>query len=141
MVIADRFQAYADAFEAAYADDDWSRLEEYFTEDCEYDAGQGPEHVTRGRDNLLAWFQGAVNDFDRKMDSREIVFAEAPRETSSGVVTVPWKAIFKKSGAPALVMSGIETAEFEGDRIRVLRDAYDEGVPELIDAWMSEHGV
>ena len=33
MGIADRYQAYADAFEESYVDDDWSRIEPFFTED------------------------------------------------------------------------------------------------------------
>ena len=31
-----RFEAYADDFEVTYVDDDWSRLEQYFTEDVIY---------------------------------------------------------------------------------------------------------
>ena len=37
MSIPDRYQAYAEAFEESYVDDDWSRIEQYFTEDAVYE--------------------------------------------------------------------------------------------------------
>jgi hypothetical protein len=49
MGLVDRYREYAQAFEDAYADDDWSRLEAYFTEDAVYDGGEGPDAVARGR--------------------------------------------------------------------------------------------
>jgi hypothetical protein len=141
MGLADRYQAYADAFEESYVDDDWSRLEEFFTEDVQYDAGQSPDPVATSRNDLLAWFKSAVDEFDRRLDSREVIFTDGPREIESGIVAVKWKAIFTKAGAPDLVMSGVETAEFEGDRIKLLKDTYDDGIPELIDEWVGEHGL
>ena len=46
MTNLERFQAYADAFEATYADDDWQRLEEYFTTDAVYAPGDGTDRYT-----------------------------------------------------------------------------------------------
>ena len=66
MSIQDRYQAYADAFEESFVDDDWSRLEQYFTEDAVYEGD--PE--ARGREAVLAKLKGGVDDFDRKMDTR-----------------------------------------------------------------------
>ena len=37
MSIVDRYQAYADAFEQSYEDDDWSHVEPFFTEDAVYE--------------------------------------------------------------------------------------------------------
>ena len=67
MSIADRYQAYAEAFESSYEDDDWSRLEQYFTEDAVYEGG---DQDARGRDAVLAKLKGGVDGFDRRMDSR-----------------------------------------------------------------------
>ena len=36
METIDRYVAYATAFEEAYASDDWSKLEPFFTEDAVY---------------------------------------------------------------------------------------------------------
>ena len=46
MSIADRYQAYAEAFEVTYEDDDWTRIEPFFTEDAVYEAA--PEEDARG---------------------------------------------------------------------------------------------
>ncbi len=37
MSIEDRYQAYAQAFEESYDDNDWSRIAQYFTEDAVYE--------------------------------------------------------------------------------------------------------
>ena len=37
MSIQERFQSYADAFEETYVDDDWSRIEQFFTEDAVFE--------------------------------------------------------------------------------------------------------
>ena len=54
MGILERYQAYADAFEQSYEDDDWSRIEQYFTEDAVYEG----EPDARGRDAVLAKLKG-----------------------------------------------------------------------------------
>ena len=74
MGIADRYRAYAEAFEESLVDDDWSRIEPFFTEDAVY---QG-EPDARGRDAVLAKLKGGVDAFDRRMDSRTPDF-QAPR--------------------------------------------------------------
>ena len=43
MSISDRYRAYAEAFEESYDDNDFSRLEQYFTEDAAYRWGSGPD--------------------------------------------------------------------------------------------------
>ena len=48
MSIKDRYQAYADAFEESYVDDDWSRMEQYFTEDAVYE-GDPEAHQRFGK--------------------------------------------------------------------------------------------
>tara|TARA_B110001469_G_C9502074_1_gene250652 strand:+ start:373 stop:531 length:159 start_codon:yes stop_codon:yes gene_type:complete len=52
MTNLERFQAYADAFEETYSDDNWQRLEEFFTADAVYAPGDGTEAV--GRDQVFA---------------------------------------------------------------------------------------
>ena len=65
MSIADRYQAYAEAFEETYEDDDWTRIEPFFTEDAVYEAA--PEEDARGRAAVLAKLKGGVDAFDRNM--------------------------------------------------------------------------
>jgi hypothetical protein len=140
MGLADRYREYAQAFEDAYADDDWSRLEAYFTEDAVYDGGEGPDAVVRGRGPLLERLKAGVDAFDRRFDTRQLRFVDGPKE-DSGRVRVKWEFECTKSGLPALVICGAETAEFEGDRIKLLRDEFDAEARAVLEAWTSRHGA
>jgi len=140
MGLADRFREYAQAFEDACADDDWSRLEAYFTEDAVYDGGEGPDAVVRGRGPLLARLKGGVDAFDRRFDTRQLRFVDEPQE-DSGRVRVKLELACAKSSLPTCTISCTETAEFEGDRIALLRDEFDDEVLAAMDAWMSRHGA
>ncbi len=58
MSTADRYRAYAEAFELSLADDDWTRLEQYFTEDAVYRPDGTPDSDVTGRDAVLARLKG-----------------------------------------------------------------------------------
>ncbi len=134
MGIQDRYTDYADAFERSYEDDDWSRIEQYFTEDAVYEG----DPVARGRDAVLARLQNGVNGFDRRMDSRTLTF-EKPT-VDGNTVTVRWKAAYTKQGLPNLQISGREFATFKGDRIATLRDEFDPAAQQAMGDWMQKHG-
>jgi hypothetical protein len=133
--ILDRYQAYADAFEESYVDDDWSRIEQYFTEDAVY-AGD-PDAV--GRDAVLAKLKGGVDGFDRNMDERTPAF-DTP-SVEGNTLTMKWTVTYQKAGAPNLAISGVETAVFEGDRISRLEDAFDPEAEKGMGEWMAQHGA
>ena len=135
MSIQDRYQAYADAFEESYADDDWSRIEQYFTEDAVYEG----DPDARGREAVLAKLKGGVDGFDRKMDKRSPDF-QTPTIDGNTLV-MKWTVSYEKAGAPDLVISGIETAVFEGDRIAQLRDDFDPEAQKAMGEWMAKHGA
>ena len=135
MSITDRYQAYAEAFEESYEDDDWTRIEPFFTEDAVY---EGAPEDARGRAAVLAKLKGGVDAFDRNMDSRTPDF-QAP--TAEGdTVTVNWKVTYTKADCPDLVISGQETAVFEGDQIALLRDVFDPAAEAGLGEWMETHG-
>jgi len=134
MSILDRYQAYADAFEESYVDDDWSRIEQYFTEDAVY---EGDPEDARGREAVLAKLKGGVDAFDRKMDKRSPDF-QAPTVDGNTLVA-NWTVTYEKAGAPDLVISGVETAVFEGDRIARLRDDFDPAAQKAMGEWMAAH--
>jgi len=136
MSILDRYQAYADAFELSYEDDDWSRIEPFFTEDAVYDGG---DVEARGRDARLAKLKGGVDGFDRNMDSRTPDF-QTP-EVDGNTLTMKWTVTYTKAGAPDLAISGVETAVFEGDRIALLRDDFDPEAEKTMGQWMAAHGA
>jgi ketosteroid isomerase-like protein len=140
MGLADRYREYARAFEDAYADDDWSRLAAYFTEDAVYDGGEGPDAVARGRGALLARLKSGVDAFDRRFDARKLRFLEEPKE-EAGRVRARLELECTKAGAPPCVIACTETAAFEGDRIRELRDEFDDATLAAMETWMSQHGA
>ena len=135
MNIVQRFLEYADAFEKTYEDDDWSRIEPFFTEESSY---QFADQLATGRSATLEMLRDSINGIDRQMDSRAGEF-DAP--TSDGnTVHMNWKVTYTKSGCPDLVISGHETAVFNGDRIESLRDELTSGAETAMAAWMSAHG-
>jgi hypothetical protein len=136
MGIEDRYQAYADAFEQSYEDDDWTRIEQYFTEGAVY---HGEPEDAIGRDAVLAKLKGGVDGFDRRMDSRTPDF-QTP-SISGDTLTMKWSVSYTKGGAPDLVISGVETAVFEGERIASLRDDFDPEAQKAMGEWMAEHGA
>lgn len=134
MNILDRFLEYADAFEKTFADDDWSRLTQYFTTNALNDN----EPVAHGRDAVLAKLRGGVNGFDRLMDSRTLDL-HSP-SVDGDTVTVQWTACFTKAGLPNLVLTGSEMARFEGDRIARMWDILAPGVEASMNNWLAAHG-
>ena len=135
MGIPERYQAYAQAFEDSYEDDDWSRLEQYFTEDAIYEG----DPDARGRDAVLAKLKGGVDAFDRRMDSRTPEFQTPTVEGDT--LTMRWTVTYTLAACPDLVISGVETALFEGDRIKLLRDTFDPEAEKAMGEWMTAHGA
>lgn len=135
MSVASRFARYAAAFEESYVDDDWSRLEEFFTEDAVY-AVSGERF--EGRDALLAGLKRSVDGLDRRFDERKLEPRGEP-ELDERSISFGWRAIYRKPGLPDLVIGGRERAEFEGERIKLLEDVMDEGVDERVSRYLAEH--
>ena len=136
MDILNRFQSYAEAFELTYEDDNWSRLEEYFTQDAVYQCG--PEDAI-GRKAVLLKLQSSVNALDRKMDSRRLDFQTPTLEGRT--LTAAWTVTYTKTGKPNLVLSGVETAIFEGNRIKILRDEFTQKTEKSMGEWMAKYGA
>ena len=138
MDILQRFQTYAAAFEETYVDDDWSRLERFFTEDASYEV-QGmpafPIHA-QGRDAVFAALKGAVDGFDRKCASRTLEVL-APPSVDGRKLTVYWAAVYTLDGAEDLRIVGYEDAYFDEDgRITRLVDRYLPEDNEGLKAWL-----
>ena len=52
-----------------------------------------------------------------------------------------WSVRYTKAGHPDLVISGVETAAFRGDRIANLRDDFDPEAEKALGEWMAKHGA
>jgi hypothetical protein len=137
---AKRFLEYAVAFEQTFADDDWGRLEAYFTLDAIYTAtGEAPLGGRwEGRKQLLEHLRESVNELDRKFDQRRVepLGESAIAENS---FEMSWRGIYTKAGCPDLVFGGIERATFEGDRIRLLEDLIEDGTDRRIQDYMARY--
>lgn len=134
MGIVERYLAYAEAFEESLEDDDWSHIEPYFTEDAVY---AGDPEDAHGRDAILAKLKQDVDAFDRRMDSRTLEFEEPTVEGNT--LRTRWSVTYTKSGAPDLVISGVEIATFEGDRIARLSGDFDPEAQKALREWMAAH--
>ncbi len=137
MNIEDRYQAYAADFELSYADDDWSRLAGYFTEDASYDGGDGTEAAI-GREAVLQKFQDSVNALDRTMGQRDLQLHSI--SIAGDTVVAPWTVRYANTGLPTLEISGTEFARFEGGAIAELRDEISAESLAAFAAWMEAHG-
>lgn len=142
MGMIERYLAYAAAFEEAYASDNWSKLEPFFTEDAVYafvaPAPFGGEY--KGRAAVLAQFKNSVNSLDRRFDSRAVEALEGPSE-KDGKVWMRWAATYTLAGAPDCRMEGEERAVFSGDRISRLEDSMTDAEAGRLGAYFAQHGA
>jgi len=140
MNIVERFMAYAAAFEDAYASDDWSKLDPYFTADAVYETIAEPPFggCVEGRDAITANFRQVCGAFDRRFDSRTVELLTTPVDRG-GNVWFRWAAVYTLAGAPTLRMEGEETAVFAGDRIRRLEDRMPIETVQRTQAYLAEH--
>ncbi len=131
MSIAGRFGAYAAAFERAYADDDWSVIEPFFTDDAVYAVNGGPPLGGRaeGRAAVVEKLRSNVNGLDRRFATRELELVGNP-EIGQTRFSFGWRATYGQPGCPDFVLDGHEHAEFVGDRIQHLEDRVVEGSDE-----------
>jgi hypothetical protein len=135
-----RYLAYAAAFEEAFRSDDWSCVAPYLTEDVTYRVSGGPPigGTWTGRDAVLAHFRDIVNYLDRRLDKR-VQSAIAPPRVEGNVLEVEWRGTYGVVGAPDAELGGVERAVFEGDRIKLLEDLYEEGASERIAEYVCRY--
>lgn len=137
-----RFALYAAAFEKAYASNDWSLIEPYFTEGAVYEVKDVPAPLggaQEGREAILAYFPRVLDAFDRRFATREVKLLEGPRE-GGDCVWIRGAAIYTAAGVPDLYFELEEQAWFDGDRIRRLEDRYEPRQLEALLAYAREHG-
>ena len=135
MTLVERFEAYAADFERTFTDDDWARLEQYFTADAVYSTPANGLQVS-GRENVLAVLRAAVSGFDRRCDTRSLATTRGPREEGNAVLR-EWAATFTLAGAPDLEIGGSERARFRGGRIELLEVTL---TPDTLDRLMDFSG-
>jgi ketosteroid isomerase-like protein len=130
------FMAYAAAFEQTFADDNWQRLEPFFTEDATYEVSGIPGGgVMHGRDAIFRGIKKSLDGFDRRMASRQIVPTAPPTE-SGNRVTLQGLVRYVRDGAPVEMHATI-VVEFTGGKISHMHDTFALDASAL--AWFQQH--
>ena len=80
-----------------------------------------------------------MDGFDRQMDSRTLTLQDP--ETDGDTLRVNWQVEYTKAGCPNLVISGVEIATFDGNRISRLKDEFDPEAETNMMTWMGDHGA
>ena len=133
------FLAYAAAFEKTYADDDWSRLEPFFTDDVVYQVSGLPAACTlRGRAQMLAGMKKSLDGFDRRMAERRIVPTSPPTEADE-TVTLHGVVHYRRAGSEVGELRATIVATFTGDRISQMHDHFVLDAPAI--AWLGAHAT
>jgi len=136
-----RFTAYALAFEQVLVDDDWSRLEQYFSPDAvRHVVGGGPlaEHSS-GREAVIADLRACVEELDRRFDRRLPEILSGPSERD-GVVWIDWRLTLQRDGLPDLRVEGTHGTHFDGERICRIEEAVNNEVTLRLEAYLDEYG-
>ncbi len=141
MSIIERFAAYAADFEKTLADDDWSRLAQYFSQDAVYRVESdlfGCELT--GPDSIFAGMKKSLDGFDRNFSKREIALTEGPA-VEGEEMRVSWTVTYHKEDLPDFVLRGKSLARIRAGKIVLLVDSYDEQVHVDVADWMRETGL
>ena len=143
-MLTSRLLDYLDAHEHSYADDDWTRLEPFFTEGAVHEVSGGQPLGGRwvGRPALIGRLRERAETFDRLFDNRAISPRGVPIEMGQ-TVSLPWRGIYGINRAPADVLNieGILVASFAGDAIEFLRDQLRPGTHRAIQRYLLRHGL
>ena len=130
------FMAYAAAFEQTFADDNWQRLEPFFTEDATYEVSGIPGGgVMHGRDAIFRGIKKSLDGFDRQMATRQIVPTAPPTEDGDRV-TLQGFVRYVRDGAPVEMHATI-VVEFTGGKITSMHDTFALDATAL--AWFQQH--
>ncbi|MCZ6890170.1 MAG: nuclear transport factor 2 family protein [Gammaproteobacteria bacterium] len=138
MNLADLFKNYADDFELTFVDDNWSRLEQYFTENAIYETEGALASVHTGRDQVFTALRENISRFDRRCDSRNLETIEGP-QIEGDTLTRRWRCTFTLRGAPDLSIVGDERAHYERDRICRLEEMLTEDSQITLGEWIGKY--
>jgi hypothetical protein len=131
----ERFRGFADAFETAYATDDWTVLEPFLTEDV---ASELNGARVEGRGAVIASLRTSCNAFDRRFDRRAMRIVEGP-ELRDGVVRIKTVNRYERAGLAPLELLGEEWFHFDGDRISRHVDQVLNGAEVM--GFLAQHGA
>ena len=138
------FMDYAAAFEQTYADDDWSRLAQYFSEDACYEVLGGPLACKiTGRDAIFAGIKKSIDGLDRRCSDRKLEITDGPDicvVDDGEELKARWRVIYQYGDAPKMTLPGRTVATISNGVIVAMRDEYDDEEMQPVGAWLLEYG-
>jgi len=141
MEIMQQFVAYAGDFERTLADDDWSRLQQYFNDDAVYEVkAESFGCRLTGPAAIFAGMKKSLDGFDRQFAKRDIEVTGRP-EISGDDLRMSWKVVYTKEGWPPFVLRGRSEVHYAGGKIAYLADSYDPSVAVELADWEKKSGV
>lgn len=138
----ERFAQYAIAFEEVFRDDDWHRLEAFFTADAEHVVeGGGPLALhSQGRAAVIDDLRQSVDALDRRFDRRLPEIVAGPEERD-GAVWMAWRLTFQRDGLPDLRIEGDHRTVYRGDAIARIEETIAPEVGPALEAYFAAHGA
>ena len=141
MDILQPFMSYARDFEKTLADDDWTRLHQYFAADAVYEVNASSFGCRLvGPAAIFAGMKKSLDGFDRKFTRRDVEVTSGP-EVSGDEMRMGWKVVYHKDGVPPFVLRGRSSVRYADGRIVHLADSYDPSVEGEFAAWQRESGL
>ena len=136
-----RFMAYAADFEKTYADDDWSRLHQYFADDAVYEVKSDVFGCSlKGPDAIFKGIKKSLDNFDRKFDERGIDVTGGPH-VDGDRLSADWTVTYRKAGKTPYPLRGHTDAYYRDGKIVRLVDSFDAKVGPEAEAWMRQNGM
>jgi hypothetical protein len=141
MDVMQQFLKYAGDFEKTYADDDWTRLRQYFADDAVYEV-KAESFGCRlvGPAAIFAGIKKSLDGFDRKFAKRDIDVTSGP-DVAGGEIRLGWTVVYSKDGVPPFTLRGRSIARYAGDKIAYLSDVYDPSMEAEFAAWERKSGM
>lgn len=130
------FEAYAADFEKTMIDNNWSRLEPYFSVDSKYVPGDGRRGF--GPEGIVATLKEGVEALDHRFIERELV--ELDVSEKSGAVIVSFRVVYRAVGLPDLELWGEEHAKVRGEKIVKMEDHIAPEALAAMETWFDKHG-
>ena len=132
---------YAGDFEKTLADDDWTRLAQYFCDDAVYEV-DAPIIGCRleTTENIFAGIKKSLDGMDRRFDSRDIDLTSGP-ERDGDELRASWTITYHKEGVKPFLLRGRTEARYRDGRIAYMVDHYDQAITDESLAWQAETGV
>lgn len=135
------FMQYAAAFEQTLADDDWSRLRQYFAPDAVYEVkSEGFPCRLQGPDAIFKGIKKSLDGFDRKFEGRSVDVTKGP-EIAGDTLAMDWVVTYRKAGKTPYPLRGHSEVRYRDGKIVALVDSYDANVGPEAAAWMQQNGM